>query len=245
MLKKLWVNKAGAAIMLLCTYLLVFGFIKTATVNDNVIQADAALSGNMPTVILDAGHGGIDSGCVSVNGAEEKDINLSIMLKLRDMLEASGFEVVVTRDTDRSIHDSGVQGLGQQKLSDMQNRLKIINSCENAIFVSVHQNQFTDSKYSGAQMFYPADSAESEQLAAILQKQFVSFLQPDNRRETKPVTDEIFLLDNANCPSVMAECGFLSNPEEAALLESDEYQSKVAFTIFTGICEYITANYGI
>ena len=94
-------------------------------------------------------------------------------------------------------------------------------------------------------MFYPADSAESEQLAGILQKQFVSLLQPDNNRETKPVTDEIFLLDNANCPSVMAECGFLSNPDEAALLESEEYQAKVAFTIFTGICEYVIANYGI
>ena len=199
----------------------------------------------MPTIILDAGHGGIDSGCVSVNGAEEKDINLSIMLRLRDMLEASGFEVIVTRDADKSIHDSGVQGLGQQKLSDMQNRLKIINSCDNALFISVHQNQFTDSRYSGAQMFYPADSAESEQLAGILQKQFVSLLQPDNNRETKPVTDEIFLLDNANCPSVMAECGFLSNPDEAALLESEEYQAKVAFTIFTGICEYVIANYGI
>lgn len=245
MLKKLWVNKVGVAIMLLCTYLLVFGFIKTATPPDNVIAVDGALNGGMPAIILDAGHGGIDSGCVSVNGAEEKDINLSIMLRLRDMLEASGFEVIVTRDADKSIHDSGVQGLGQQKLSDMQNRLKIINSCDNALFVSVHQNQFTDSRYSGAQMFYPADSAESEQLAGILQKQFVSLLQPDNSRETKPVTDEIFLLDNANCPSVMAECGFLSNPDEAALLESEEYQAKVAFTIFTGICEYVIANYGI
>lgn len=245
MLKKLWVNKVGVAIMLLCTYLLVFGFIKTATPSDNVIAVDGALNSGMPTIILDAGHGGIDSGCVSVNGAEEKDINLSIMLRLRDMLEASGFEVIVTRDADKSIHDSGVQGLGQQKLSDMQNRLKIINSCDNALFVSVHQNQFTDSRYSGAQMFYPADSAESEQLAGILQKQFVSLLQPDNNRETKPVTDEIFLLDNANCPSVMAECGFLSNPDEAALLESEEYQAKVAFTIFTGICEYVIANYGI
>ena len=224
---------------------MVFGFIKTATPPDNVIAVGGALNSGMPTIILDAGHGGIDSGCVSVNGAEEKDINLSIMLRLRDMLEASGFEVIVTRDADKSIHDSGVQGLGQQKLSDMQNRLKIINSCDNALFVSVHQNQFTDSRYSGAQMFYPADSAESEQLAGILQKQFVSLLQPDNNRETKPVTDEIFLLDNANCPSVMAECGFLSNPDEAALLESEEYQAKVAFTIFTGICEYVIANYGI
>ncbi len=242
MLKKLWVNKVGVAIMLLCTYLLVFGFIKTATVNDSVIPVDGTLNGTMPTIILDAGHGGIDSGCVSVNGAEEKDINLSIMLRLRDMLEAGGFEVIVTRDTDRSIHDSGVQGLGQQKLSDMQNRLEIINSYDNAIFVSVHQNQFTDSRYSGAQMFYPADDARSEQLAAILQRQFVSLLQPDNNRETKPVTDEIYLLDNANCPSVMAECGFLSNPEESALLESEEYQAKVAFTIFSGICEYVISQ---
>ncbi len=241
MLKKLWENRVGATILLLCTYLLVFGFMSTAK-NGAVITVDAPLSDSSPVIILDAGHGGIDSGCVSVNGAEEKDINLDIMLKLRDMLRMSGYDVLVTRETDKSIHDTGVQGLGKQKQSDMENRLKIINSQPNGLFVSIHQNQFTDPKYSGAQMFYPLEDAESERLAGILQRSFVSFLQPENKRETKPVTDEIYLLKNGKCPRVMAECGFLSNPDEAALLESEEYRGKVAFCLYTGILEYLSEN---
>ncbi len=245
MLKKIWINRAGALIVLLCAYLLVFGFIRTANLPEQAIPVGAEESSPFPVIILDAGHGGIDSGCVSINGAEEKDINLSILLKLRGMLETMGFDVAVTRDTDRSIHDTGVTGLGNQKKSDMQNRLNIINSYDNAVFVSIHQNQFTDPQYSGAQMFYPLESAESQRLAEITQNNFVQLLQPDNTREIKPVTDEIYLLNNANCPSVMAECGFLSNAEEAAKLESDEYQSQVAFTLFKSICDYIFETTGI
>ena len=239
MLKKLWVNRVGALIVLLCTYLLVFGFIKTAQLPEQAVSVGAETDYPLPTIVLDAGHGGIDSGCVSVNGTEEKDINLSIMLKLRDMLEVTGLRVEVTRDTDRSIHDTGVTGLGNQKKSDMKNRLDIVNSFDDAVFVSIHQNQFTDPKYSGAQMFYPEGSEESEHLAAIMQGNFAALLQPDNTREIKPVGTEIYLLHNAECPAVMAECGFLSNPEEAAKLESDEYQTMVAFTVYKSLCDYI------
>ena len=242
MLKKLWVNRVGALIVLLCTYLLVFGFIKTAQLPEQAVSVGAETDYPLPTIVLDAGHGGIDSGCVSVNGAEEKDINLSIMLKLRDMLEVTGLRVEVTRDTDRSIHDTGVTGLGNQKKSDMKNRLDIVNSFDDAVFVSIHQNQFTDPKYSGAQMFYPEGSEESEHLAAIMQRNFAALLQPDNTREIKPVGTEIYLLHNAECPAVMAECGFLSNPEEAAKLESDEYQTMVAFTVYKSLCDYLFSN---
>ncbi len=238
MLKKLWVNRVGIVVVLLCTYLLVFGFVKTYDMPQAVMPVSAGIDGN-PVIVLDAGHGGIDSGCVSVNGAEEKDINLSILLKLRDILKTAGFEVVVTRDTDTSIHDTSVTGLGNQKKSDMENRLKIINSQDNAVFVSIHQNRFTDPQYYGAQMFYSAESEESAKLASIMQASFVNFLQPENTRETKPVGKELYLIHFAKCPSVMVECGFLSNPDEAALLESEEYQAKVAFTIFAGLCEYI------
>ena len=207
MLKKLWANRIGALIVLLCAYLLVFGFISTYDEPIRAIQTDSGAG--LPVIILDAGHGGIDSGCVSINGAEEKNINLSIMLKLREMLRAAGFDTVVTRDSDKSIHDIGITGLGKQKKSDMENRLKIVNSVPNAIFVSVHQNQFTDPKYYGAQMFYPEGSADSERLAGILQHSIVSNLQPENQRETKPVGDEIYLLHFAKCPAVMAECWVL------------------------------------
>ncbi len=193
-------------------------------------------------VVLDAGHGGLDGGAVSVSGALEKDINLSIVLKLRDMLNSFGYNVVLTRDKDISIHDKGVKGAGKQKRSDMDNRLAIFNKYSNAVALSIHQNQFTQSQYNGAQMFYTATNDMSEKLATTMQKQFVEYIQPKNKRETKLVGEELFLINFAKCPSLIVECGFLSNPTEAALLESDEYQSKVAFTIFTGLNKFISEN---
>jgi len=197
---------------------------------------------NAIVIVIDAGHGGLDSGCVSVNGAEEKNINLSILLKVQDMCEAFGYTVVVTRDTDISIHDEGVTGTGNQKRSDMDNRLEIFNKYENAVAISIHQNQFTQSQYSGAQMFYSRNNPLNEKFARIMQDEFVTQLQPDNTRETKPCGKELFLCYYSNCPTLMIECGFLSNPDEAALLESEEYQSKVAFTIFGGLNKFIIEN---
>jgi len=154
------------------------------------------------------------------------------------MLEMSGYEVLVTRDEDISIHDDGIEGLAAQKSSDMDNRLDIFNSRDNAVCVSIHQNQFNDSRYSGAQMFYSSSNKKSESLARALQKRFVEYLQPDNTREIKQCGKELFLCYYSKNPTVMAECGFLSNPEEAALLNTDDYQSKVAFTLLSGIIDF-------
>lgn len=195
-----------------------------------------------PIIVIDAGHGGIDGGCTSADGVPEKGINLDILLKLRDMLEVNGFEVRVTRDTDRSIHDEGVEGIAAQKSSDMDNRLAIFNESDNAVCISIHQNQFTDPKYSGAQMFYSGSNSTSEELARAIQGKFKEFLQPDNEREIKLCGKELFLCYYSNNPTVMAECGFLSNPDEAALLNTDEYRSKVAFTLFSGINDYLNSK---
>ncbi len=192
-----------------------------------------------PTVILDPGHGGMDGGCVAVNGVAEKGINLAIALEVRDILTAMGYDVVMTRDKDISIYDSGTEGVGKQKKSDMENRLKLINSYDNAVAVSIHQNQFTDSQYSGAQMFYSASDPQSEKLADIMQKKFVSNIQPGNTRETKQIGDDLYLLYYSNCPMIMSECGFLSNPEESEKLQNEIYQKQVAFTIAGGIIDFI------
>lgn len=181
----------------------------------------------------------MDGGCSSVNDVPEKGINLNILLCLRDLLEMEGYRVEVTRDTDRSIHDDGVEGIANQKSSDMDNRLELFNQYDNAVCISIHQNQFTDAAYSGAQMFYSDNVKGSSQLAQTLQDAFVAQLQPDNAREVKLCGKELFLCYYSENPTVMAECGFLSNPEEAALLESEEYQQKVAFTIFTGLNQYM------
>lgn len=190
-----------------------------------------------PQIVLDPGHGGADGGCVSVNGTAEKGINLDIALTERDMLEVLGFEVMMTREDDRSVYDDGVEGLAKQKQSDMKNRLALFDKCR-GIAVSIHQNQFTDSRYSGAQVFYSRRNSGGERLASAVQRQFVSLLQPDNERETKAVDDELYLLDRTDTPAVMVECGFLSNPEEAAKLEDAGYRRQVAFAVMSGVMEY-------
>ncbi len=192
-----------------------------------------------PIMILDAGHGGIDGGCSSAEGVPEKGINLNIMLTLRDMLRILGYNTEVTRDSDRSIHDEGIEGIANQKSSDMDNRLAIFNKYDNALCLSIHQNQFTDPSYSGGQMFYSNQVKGSEALAMSLQKAFSSQLQPENTRETKLCGKELFLCYFCKNPTVMVECGFLSNPDEASLLSSEDYQQKTAFTILGGVWGYL------
>ena len=225
-------------VALVCVFALVWFFSKDISVS---VPASSNVQTNMnkKVIVLDAGHGGNDGGCVSVNGVAEKGINLSIVQTLRDSLDILGFDVVCTREDDRSIHDSGVEGIAKQKLSDMKNRLDIINRYDDALVVSVHQNQFVDPRYSGAQMFYAKENDDSRRLAECMKKQFVALLQPSNERETKPVGKEMYLIHNAKSPALMVECGFLSNPDEAKLLESADYQKKVAFTILTGTQEYL------
>lgn len=157
------------------------------------------------------------------------------------MLRISGYEVEVTRDTDTSIHDNGIEGIANQKSSDMDNRLELFNKYDNAVCISIHQNQFTDPVYSGAQMFYSATDSNNEMLAKSLQKSF-QILQPENKREIKLCGKELFLCYYSENPTVMVECGFLSNPEEAALLNTEEYQEKVALTIFSGINSFIAES---
>lgn len=195
----------------------------------------------LPIIILDAGHGGFDGGCVSVDGVPEKGINLSILLRVRDLLRISGYEVEVTRDSDISIHDSGIEGIANQKSSDMDNRLELFNKYDNAVCISIHQNQFTDPVYNGAQMFYSATDSQNEMLAKSLQSSF-QVLQPENKREIKLCGKELFLCYYSENPTVMVECGFLSNPEEAALLNTEEYQQKVAMTIFNGINNFVVGK---
>jgi len=124
----------------------------------------------------------------------------------------------------------------------MDNRLKLFNKYDNAVCISIHQNQFTDPRYSGAQMFYSESNRHNESLARSIQNKFVEFLQPDNTREIKQCGKELFLCYYSENPTVMVECGFLSNPDEAELLIDEEYQHKVAFTIFAGINNFINSK---
>ena len=186
------------------------------------------------TVIIDPGHGGVDGGAVGVDGVVEKGINLSISLKLKTFFQQAGFKVIMTRENDRSIHDDDANTVRKQKKSDLYNRLDIIKDNPRALFISIHQNIFDSSKYSGTQVFYSKNNSASELLAATLQNNIKNLLQPQNNREIKIAGKNLFLLYNAQSPAVLVECGFLSNAKEAAELQTNDYQNKIAFSIFYG-----------
>lgn len=216
-------------------------FISLAFFCQNVIWPAGGEPDNIsekPVIILDAGHGGVDPGAIGVNQVREKDINLAITLCLRDMLLANGYKVVTIREDDISIHDPQYTKISQIKTSDLKNRLKIIESYPNAIALSIHQNKFGQSSSHGAQIFYGRNNENSQILAQKLQESFQCNLQPDNQRQIKRSTSDVYIIHNATIPIVLVECGFLSNPEDCRNLSDEGYQKKVAFTIFMGISSY-------
>ncbi|MEE1239831.1 MAG: N-acetylmuramoyl-L-alanine amidase [Acutalibacteraceae bacterium] len=189
-------------------------------------------------VIIDAGHGGFDGGAVAPDGTVEKDINLKIALTLKDFLKQSGFRVIMTRESDVSTDDVETDKIATRKKSDLKNRLGLMQDNPNAIFVSIHLNKFTTSAANGSQVFYSAKSEESNTLGDCIQKSIVKLLQPENTRVNKQATSSTYLLYNATVPAVLVECGFLSNTAELKRLKDEEYQKKMAFSIFCGIMSF-------
>ena len=201
----------------------------------------SVLSENVPvsvrkTVVIDAGHGGVDGGATSCTGVLESQFNLEISLKLKDVLNLLGIKTVMIRTTDCSVYTEG-ETIAQKKVSDLKQRVKIVNSTENCILVSIHQNFFSDSKYSGAQVFY-APTERSHVLAKSMQYAFIQTINPDSHRQEKPA-NTIYLMQNINCPGVLVECGFLSNPQEEYWLRTKEYQLKVCSVIAGSISNFL------
>lgn len=184
-----------------------------------------------PVVVVDAGHGGVDGGAVGPNGILEKDLNLSVSLRLAAFLRNFGFQVVLTRETDE------MQG---NKAEDIHARAAVAESCgDHVIFISIHQNKFSQTSSHGTQTFYGLQNADSERLAALLQTEIVQKLQPENHRLCQPGGDGIYLLKNLSCTAVMVECGFLSNEEDVCLLTDELYQSRLAFVIAGTLLQYV------
>ena len=196
-------------------------------------QVATVLSENSPIdnrhcFIIDAGHGGVDGGAVSCTGAYESHINLQIALKLNDLMHLLGMETKMIRTEDISVYTSG-ESIAAKKASDLKERVRIVNEYENATLLSIHQNHYSDSFYSGAQIFYPK-TIGSEALARALQKQFVSSLNPGSKRQAKKA-EGLYLMKNIEKPGVLIECGFLSNYEEEAKLRSEDYQKRICCVI--------------
>lgn len=190
------------------------------------------------TVVLDSGHGGIDPGKIAADGTLEKDINLSIALKLKTYLEAADVNVIMTRTTDEGLYTPETSN---KKAQDMKNRIAIMEESSPDIIVSIHQNSYSDSSVHGAQVFYYTSGKESEALATLLQSLLVEQLDPENHRLAK-ANDSYYLLKKTSYPIVIVECGFLSNPAEAARLKTDSYQDALAWTLHLGILQYLNAQ---
>ena len=190
------------------------------------------------TVAIDSGHGGIDPGKISADGILEKDVNLAIASKLKILLEQSGITVIMTRADDNGLYQ---ESDSNKKAAYMKIRCSIINGSKSDIAVSIHQNSYVGEASKGAQVFYYKQSEEGKKLAGIIQKNMIKELDNTNKRVEKP-DSAYYMLRNTQVPTVIVECGFLSNREEAYKLNNDEYQQKTAYSIYCGIIEYLGQN---
>lgn len=187
-----------------------------------------------PIVVIDAGHGGEDGGAISVTGVRESTLNLEISQCLNDLLHFLGIQTKMIRTEDVSVYTEG-ETIAQKKVSDIHNRVAMVEQTPNALLVSIHQNQFSESQYRGAQVFYASGSQE---LAELLQSELAEQVDPKNHRECKQAKG-IYLLEHISCPAVLVECGFLSNPAEEALLRDEAYQKKLASVIACTLASHL------
>ena len=191
-------------------------------------------------VCVDPGHGGTDPGKVGINGQLEKDINLAIAKKLKTYLEASDVTVVLTRAKDMGLYSSGD---AHKKMADMRERCQLIEEVKPDLVISIHQNSYHEEAIRGGQVFYYKTSVRGKKLAQILQERFDYVLGDANKRQAK-ANDNYYLLLHVKEPIIIAECGFLSNWEEAEKLETKEYQDRLAWTLHMGIMEYLNQEIG-
>lgn len=210
-------------------------FLFTLSVCLSVLAQTAVDTRNI-TVVLDAGHGGIDGGGTGVKtGIKESDVNLDIVKKIQVYLEQANVNVILTRKTDAGLYGLAVKGF---KKRDMQKRKEIIEDAAPAVMVSVHQNCSTSVSRRGAQLFYRKDSANGEILANNIQNELNGM--PEAVRKSQPLTGDYYMLNCTEYTSVICECGFLSNPADEALLLTDDYREKLAYAIYKGIISYLS-----
>ena len=228
-------------LLILAAVLISFCILMFSAFSNIAAHTSSAAVEDSLTVIVDAGHGGEDGGA-QVGDVTEKDINLAVANKLSDILRLCGCRVVEIRDEDISVYDDEAETLREKKVSDLKHRVQIVNESENNLLVSIHQNKFNNSTYSGTQVFYSTNNDNSRVLAEAIRQSVISFLQNDNTRELKPSGSDIYLLDQAKVPAVIVECGFLSNDAERAKLLDDGYQSEMAYAIAMGVLAYMNAG---
>lgn len=200
--------------------------------------AVSAMEKQHRTIILDAGHGGMDGGAVAIDGTRESDLNLAITLKTDALLALLGEKTQLIRDTDTDLSSEDAKTVSQKKVSDIRNRVSTVNAAPDGLLLSIHCNTYTESKYHGAQVFYGTEG-ESKALAQLLQSSIRTYVDSYNHRESKQIGPDIYLFRHITIPGVLVECGFLSNPEELSLLQEEAYQKKLAVTIAATLSNYL------
>lgn len=213
---------------------------KSVSVIKQISQKEQKKADKQLVIVIDPGHGGRDPGKVGVHNILEKDINLSISLKLKNLLEQNDIKVIMTRDTDTGLHN---EGESYKKRADMAARVKIIKESKADLAVSIHQNSFPEEYVKGAQVFYYYKSDQGKRLAELLQKQIVETIADGNHRKAKS-NDDYYMLKNTECPLAIVECGYLTNIRESGLLTDECYQERMAYAIHLALLQYINDAQG-
>lgn len=225
--------KSKAVIFFTLIFVAVTAFFCIKSISD-VKQVKSEFIGS--AIVLDAGHGGVDGGCVGVNtGIKEKDLNLSVVLKLESYLKSANYNVILTRKNDEGLYGNEKNN---RKKADMLKRKQIIEEADPIIVVSVHMNKYPGQSRRGAQTFYKKGDGESQKLASYVQNRFN--LMETSKRDYSALTGDYYITNVSPCPSIIAECGFLSNPDDEALLITEEYRDKIAYALYRGIIDYLT-----
>ena len=230
--------KSKIAVIVFIYFFVLSAFLLATVVGSRAVTAIAENrpTGKQHVIVIDAGHGGIDGGATSCSGVLESKLNLEIALRLDDLMHLLGYDTRMIRTTDTSIHVQG-NTIASQKISDLKERVKIVNSQDAGILISIHQNTFSDSRYSGAQVFY-AENKSSQELAKHIQDVLILGLNPNSNRQIKKA-DGIYLLEHIQKPGILIECGFLSNPEEERKLRSADYQKEICCVIGVTLSNYL------
>ena len=230
----------GAVLTVLIVMLVSITFGKIVEKRNSEDVSASAKSDNV-TIVIDAGHGGEDPGSVAPDGTLEKDLNLEIANLVKALCILNGSQVKMTRTEDTLLYDyyDDLENYtGKKKIYDLKNRLKIAEEHENALYIGIHMNKFSQAKYSGTQIYYSKNNPQSYVVASSMAKSIKEYLQPSNNRQIKGADSSIYILNNIENPAILVECGFLSNENELNLLKSEEYRAKLALIIFSSICDY-------
>lgn len=202
------------------------------TLKDNDYNA-AKASLPIPLVIIDPGHGGVDSGAIAADGSKESDINLAIALKLRALAEFYGIDNLLIRQEDITLSDTA----SYSEHRDLQCRTDIVNAKENSIYISIHQNCYPTGQASGSLVIY-SENDKSEKLGKLTHENLITYLNPDNRRLAEPAGNKFFILSHVECPAILVECGFMSNFSESEKLKSSDYQTSLAGVLIGSFIQY-------